>query len=834
MSIWDATKTLASEWYRGTKRTLAAKGRPQTKIDSGGSLQDHTFQGQDIDRDELRDVRDMRESGGTISELVHRKAIMQFGPGAEFQAENDAAAQWLHEQFNDLDNLLIDLGEDATWYPYSAAEIVETQGGDFSHIEPIQPWTILPRENEVGEIVVWEQSIQADRGQHTEVFNPEDIAWFVLNKSSARDKTGVSEVLRAEEEITNYKENQQVMNDALQYLVPHHHWIVGGDNQSIIDDNELRRFRNRIDNLQGDTQIISGNDVKHEQIDLPSFDVQTITQNDIRQVCVALGVPIELASVVSEGLGSGEQSSVRETFFELEKDAKQRSLAGQFVQYIARPLLRDYSPFNHEQDLELVFRNVRTPGEKKTTVDAIGDDLTVNERRELFEYAELDDEEKGEGFDSPGEEGAAEDGPLPFLSSRKMQTVPDDAVSIDDPSDAPEDAEVITGPRGGTYAVPSGSGGGTGGEDGGDKIPDDVNVQDEEALREVYENADTDVPLADVAQEADKLESTFSNMLDSEAAAMMAINNLVADDDTDPSESENDDEGEYTPPENPEIEDELTKYSDGDEITVDTEKVGEVSGDIVDTEFIEYGDVIIKDVDGNEHVIPVDEINSVESGITASAPFQLAYTGGSGNAKLAGEHTADWERHYLDLLENVAWADDTSRNLVQFNESEVPEMVKQRLRNVILGDAVFDGIDAVGNDVVDFKQELADSLTDDGWSLDDLAGELSERFGMSKDRAELVARTETASAVNTAREEAYEERGLEDAKFRWVSTNDDRRTDACEWLTEKTKDGVSMERLKELIDEAPTHDPDMQNDLARPDNYVVHPNERSTWVRVVE
>jgi hypothetical protein len=45
---------------------------------------------------------------------------------------------------------------------------------------------------------------------------------------------------------------------------------------------------------------------------------------------------------------------------------------------------------------------------------------------------------------------------------------------------------------------------------------------------------------------------------------------------------------------------------------------------------------------------------------------------------------------------------------------------------------------------------------------------------------------------------------------------------------------VSLERLKELIDEAPTHDDDMQNDLARPENYLVHPNERKTFVRHVE
>jgi len=40
-----------------------------------------------------------------------------------------------------------------------------------------------------------------------------------------------------------------------------------------------------------------------------------------------------------------------------------------------------------------------------------------------------------------------------------------------------------------------------------------------------------------------------------------------------------------------------------------------------------------------------------------------------------------------------------------------------------------------------------------------------------------------------------------------------------------------MEELKDLIEEAPTHDPEMQDNLARPDNFVVHPNERKTFVK---
>jgi hypothetical protein len=112
---------------------------------------------------------------------------------------------------------------------------------------------------------------------------------------------------------------------------------------------------------------------------------------------------------------------------------------------------------------------------------------------------------------------------------------------------------------------------------------------------------------------------------------------------------------------------------------------------------------------------------------------------------------------------------------------------------------------------------------------------------LTQDQAETIARTEVASAANTARAEGYEERGQEEGEvFKWVGVFDDgRTTDACKWLLEQTnpKHGgtpVPLDELRELIDEAPEHDPEMQDDLARPGNYTVHPNERKTFVRHIE
>jgi hypothetical protein len=644
MGILSTSRTLLGTWAQTKKRQLQNRGTPDTRVDSGGNRNSYSFDGQELSRDELREIKEIRESGGFVSQLVHGKSIMQFGMGATFEAENDDASEWLEDQFGDLDNLLIDIGEDATWFPYALGEIVETQGGDFSHLELIEPWTMLPVENEHGEIIAWEQEIQGDFGAVSETFEPDEIATVILNKAYGRDKTGLSEVKRAEDEITNYKENQQTINEALEYLIPHNHWKVGKEGGAVIDDNELRRVRNKINDMGGDTQIITGHDVDQEAIELPSFDVQQITDNDVRQLCVALGVPIELASVISEGLGSGEQSGMRGRFFQLERRAKQRALGGQFVEQVARILLRDYSPYDPEQQLDLVFDETQEISERKSIIDAVGDDMTVNERREIFDMAPLDDESVGEDFERPAK-------------------------------------------------------------------------------------SESDEPMGGLFQ--DSVESALD------------------------------------------------------------------SRDLEDDK-------------GNENWGDVPE----------------------------------WDSYFLDLHNRIWTADDT-RNLLQFGSSQVPEFVKERLKTTLREESVlFEQIDAISSsDRMQLQEYLVESLSEDRWSIDGISDQI-EQLGVSSDRADTIARTEVASAVNTARSEGYQERGDEDGElFYWTGATKaeqpERTTDACDWLIRKTNPNhggtpVSMDRLKELIEEAPEHDDDMQDDLARPDNFIVHPQERKTFVRYVE
>jgi hypothetical protein len=132
---------------------------------------------------------------------------------------------------------------------------------------------------------------------------------------------------------------------------------------------------------------------------------------------------------------------------------------------------------------------------------------------------------------------------------------------------------------------------------------------------------------------------------------------------------------------------------------------------------------------------------------------------------------------------------------------------------------------------------MLESLTDEGWTIDGVADQLMQLDGVeSQDRAELIARTETASVVNSAREEGYQANDQADDKFYWTGAIDNRTTDACEWLIKQTNPNyggtpVELKDLQDLIEEAPEHDDSMQDDLARPENYVVHPNERKTFTR---
>jgi len=169
------------------------------------------------------------------------------------------------------------------------------------------------------------------------------------------------------------------------------------------------------------------------------------------------------------------------------------------------------------------------------------------------------------------------------------------------------------------------------------------------------------------------------------------------------------------------------------------------------------------------------------------------------------EYLADAHRH-------IVWASDVDQKADPFWDADdvVPEFVQEAIRTVIDAGAVFgdiEGLTAYQQSKLEetFKEKLTQPS---GWSLDSLTSALKDTLGLDTDQAEAVARTETASILNKAREEGYESQGrMDEREFKHVGPSDFRTTEACQWLKEQTNpsyggDPVSLEEYKQLIQEA--------------------------------
>jgi len=189
-------------------------------------------------------------------------------------------------------------------------------------------------------------------------------------------------------------------------------------------------------------------------------------------------------------------------------------------------------------------------------------------------------------------------------------------------------------------------------------------------------------------------------------------------------------------------------------------------------------------------------------------------------------HRTQIQPESLDDIEKRVWTESDA----------VPEYVRERIGDAIDGGAVFENIESVPDRTVErLKEILSDALTQpQGWSMDSVVDRMKGEWpGVPEDKLETVARTETASVLNEAREEGYEDLpGDDDPVFYWEGPDDTRTTEACEELKARTNpdfggDPVEMERL--VAYERDVTEEYFENlDFRR---HAVHPNERHTFVR---
>jgi len=189
----------------------------------------------------------------------------------------------------------------------------------------------------------------------------------------------------------------------------------------------------------------------------------------------------------------------------------------------------------------------------------------------------------------------------------------------------------------------------------------------------------------------------------------------------------------------------------------------------------------------------------------------------------------------VEKVEGEVWTSDDS----------VPDYVRESISEAIDGGAVFDRIESVEQEVGerfhDIREQIEDLLEENltqpqGWSLESVRDDLRDSFpNMSEGQAETVARSETASVLNTAREEGYEDRDDSHEYFyKWVGPDDSRTTDACERLKALTNPDhggtpVGMEDLKRLERKIANEEfPELEWR-----EHMLHINERHTFRRVL-
>lgn len=249
------------------------------------------------------------------------------------------------------------------------------------------------------------------------------------------------------------------------------------------------------------------------------------------------------------------------------------------------------------------------------------------------------------------------------------------------------------------------------------------------------------------------------------------------------------------------------------------------------------------DIPGDESPVSEDSEGGgggIFDGLMSAPPRERR---GTGNRHAATENRAPptaWEAAFQSLHERT-WQAAPERALFEFDPSEVPEFVMANLREAI-DESLFSDFENIPDQArMAVRQTLLDSLDQQhGWSIQSIMDNLDEAIPgeVPESYLETVARSETQHLVSTAAEKSYRERlDMDEAEFRWsgMPFDPDRSTEACQWIEEQIDQaggGVSMDRLKELIQEAPQHDDDLEDGMAR--EWSPHPNCTHRPVRVVD
>ncbi len=173
----------------------------------------------------------------------------------------------------------------------------------------------------------------------------------------------------------------------------------------------------------------------------------------------------------------------------------------------------------------------------------------------------------------------------------------------------------------------------------------------------------------------------------------------------------------------------------------------------------------------------------------------------------------------------------------EFDELNRDELVKAYSNNVlqtIKQGALYYFYEGVTEkDVNTIHGIIKQAFVDKRLSLREMVAKITENTGVDAAHAEVIARTETSSVVNSSRELGWrkmeQERG-EQFLYKWDVAHDSRTSDICLDIEQRVGDGVLLDELKQIIKEVSQ---EYIPGFTGYEHLVAHYNERSVPVRVI-
>lgn len=262
--------------------------------------------------------------------------------------------------------------------------------------------------------------------------------------------------------------------------------------------------------------------------------------------------------------------------------------------------------------------------------------------------------------------------------------------------------------------------------------------------------------------------------------------------------------------------------------------------------FENYSDSTLRQVLGDEYESKRERYESLQKSIVASL---------SGSRLEKMNSPPDYEKCDDALLEAhekaVQWKADQSLDEFDISKApgiwesqdQVPDWVIEALRDLIRSGEVIwrGGYERLPPSAeAEIERILEDRLTQpQGWSLDSLLRDLKDHYPEQDDKYLLsVLRNETSAVLNTAREEAYEQRDdSEEYVYDWIGPNDFRTTDTCLDIEAEIEDrggAVPMPELKQILYEKAVDHAGAEGTPERVDDWQPHHQCRRTFVRRVQ